>query len=267
MNYTNKMLIIFVMGVFTAPLYPVSLDDLTGPGQAAILRSSTSPVTEVQLKNPKPKLLPEHNEIKQLVNNARLQLQPSILIEALFLYRKPQGTAQTGKWTEVQKLNLFNQTLSLSTLAGIQYFSESRGAMRTFYETSLIIDGPDTKKPLPDPVFTVTPRSHTIYARQKDLTFGDNIYRYNYYTYSDAMVFIQENLTAMNAGLIPALGKNKLLSFLVIFDAGDYLLIYAASMAKAVSLPGLDERISNSFINRAEAILKWFTNRAEKALI
>ena len=244
------------------PLFSASLEELTGAERAAALRVGET-LTEVQLKAPQPALLPNHDRIRQLVNDVRNSLQPSVMVESLFLYRKPQSAAQTG-WSEAERARLYNQALGISTLAGIQYFSASRNAMRTFYETSRIIDGPVSKKPIPDPALTVIPPSLTLYARQKDLTFGDNIYRYDYYSYPDAFVFVQENLSAMNAGIIPALGKNKLRSFLAVFDTGDSLLIYAASLAKAASLPGMDERIGNSFSNRAAAILKWFTGRAER---
>jgi hypothetical protein len=68
----------------------------------------------------------------------------------------------------------------------------------------------------------------------------------------------------MSYGIIPAVGKNKLRSIVAVCDAGEYLLIYAASMAKAASVPGLNERVGNSFITRAEAILTWFTGQADK---
>ena len=237
-----------------------------GAEQAARILSATAPLTEVQLKNPEPALIPDHSSIKGLINDIRNSLKPSVMVETLFLYHKGQSAVQTNKWSETQRANLYNQTLGLSTLTGIQYFSASRNAMRTFYETSYVIDGPDTKKPLPDPVYSLIPPSLTLYARQKDLTFGDNIYRYIYYSYPDALVFTQENMTAMYAGLVPALGKNKLRSIMAVYDADDYLLIYAVSMAKAAALPGMNERIGNSFSNRAQAILKWFTDRAGKAL-
>jgi hypothetical protein len=75
---------------------------------------------------------------------------------------------------------------------------------------------------------------------------------------------MQENLTALNYGLIPAIGKNKCRTIMAIIDAGDCLLIYAAAMAKTASVPGMGDRIGNSFSNRAIAILKWFTERAGK---
>ena len=79
------------------------------------------------------------------------------------------------------------------------------------------------------------------------------------------MIFIQQNLTALTAGIIPAVGKNKLRSVVAILDAGEYILIYAASMAKTVALPGMNERVGNSFANRAEAVLHWFKEQADKA--
>jgi hypothetical protein len=135
--------------------------------------------------------------------------------------------------------------------------------MRTFYETSTVIDGPDTKRVLADPVYP-EPRPLTLYARQKDLTFGENIYRYDYYAESGAFLFVQQNLTAMNAGIIPAVGKNKLRSVVAVIDSGSHLLIYAVSMAKAPALPGLKERIGSSFSNRTEAVVGWFAGQADR---
>jgi len=260
----RAFLLMGIMFLCAKPLFSVSLEELIGPARAAALRSSGETLAHVQLKAPQLALLPNHDSVRQLLTDARRDLQPSVMVETLFLYRKPQGAARAGGWSEAERAGLYNQALRISALAGIQYFSTSRNAMRTFYETSQLIDGPVTKKPIPDPAFAEIPPELTLYARQKDLTFGDNIYRYDYYSYPDAFVFVQENLTAMNAGLIPALGKNKLRSFLAVFDAGDSLLIYAASLAKAAALPGMDERVGNSFSNRAAAILKWFTNRAEE---
>jgi hypothetical protein len=251
-----------ILSIFcAAPLFSVPLEDLVGVQAAESLRSSHK--SEVQLKNPNPVLLPNHGEIKRFVGEMQKGLEPSILVETLFLYQKPGGAAV---WSEAERAGLFNQALAISTLAGIQYFSASRNAMRTFYETSYVIDSPGSKKAVPDPVYSAVPNKLSIYARQKDLTFGDNIYSYEYRSYPDAFVFMQENLSALNAGIVPAVGKNKLRSFMAVFDCGDSLLIYAASMAKAAPIPGMGERIGNSFTNRAEAVLKWYTARAAAVL-
>ena len=220
--------------------------------------------TQVQFKNNSPLLIPNNDTLKNLVESVRSQLGPSVIVETLLLYSKPEG-ANTSGWSLEELTALYNQALSLSTLAGIQYYSASRGAMRTFYDSSSIIDNPTAKNPLPDPVFS-TPRAElTIYARQKDTTFGDNIYQYTYRYFPGALVFIQENLTDLKVGIFTAVKKNNLHSVVAMLDAGNQILIYAVSMAKATTFPGMNDSIGASFSNRAEAILEWAAAGADRA--
>jgi hypothetical protein len=240
--------------------FSVPLEDLFDSRRAAQLRLNGVSITETQLKNPTPKLVPHYAPLEKFVSENQEALGPGLSVETLRLYTKP---APSSGWSIVQRTNLFNRLTALSTLTGIQYYSASRSVMRVFYESSLVIDGPQSKKPLPDPVFASPPDSLSLYARQKDLTFGDNIYRYDYRTTQDAFFFVQENITALNASIIPVVGKNKLRSILAVIDCGDCLLIYAVSLAKAASVPGMGDRIGNSFGNRAEAAIKWFALGAD----
>jgi hypothetical protein len=248
------------------PLAADSLEELAGPERAAELLAGRT-VAGVQLRNPQPTLIPRHPELRRLIDKLMGDLGPGLFVESLYRYEKPAGASggETGRWTEDERLRLYNEIIALSTLSGIQYYSASRKTMRTFYEYSQVIDGPDARRPLPDPVCSAVPGEQQLYARQKDLTFGDNIYQYDYLAFEDSLFLVQRNITAMKVGLIPAVEKDKLRSVVAVIDAGDSLLIYAASMAKAVSLPGLGGRIGNSFTNRAEAVVKWFTGRADKA--
>jgi hypothetical protein len=249
--------------VFGQNRQAASLADLVGPERAAALITETS-ITEVQYRDSRPVLAPRHAFIRSLIDSAQAVLEPGIFVESLSRFAKPAG-ATIGAWTEAERNSLYNEALALSTLAGIEYFSASRNRMRTFYETSAVIDGPESKRPLSDPSSKTPPAELQIYARQKDLTFGDNIYQYSYYVREDALVFVQENLTTMNVGPIPVVRKNRLRSVIAVIDAGDSLLVYVASMAKAASFPGMSERAGRSFSNRAEAILSWFSIRAREA--
>jgi hypothetical protein len=258
------LLILLIFSVLAMPVFGASLEQLTGSAQAAALRSAAEPIIEVQQKTPSPRLLPRHEGLRRFVAENMESLNPNLFVETLSLYRKPSLPQEgRGGWTMAEQVGLFNQLLALSTLAGIQYYSESRKTMRTFYESSRIIDNPSSKKPLPDPLYTALPDSLVLYARQKDLTFGDNIYRYDYYTGTDYIFFLQENITLMSAGIIPAVGKNNFRTIVAVIDAEDSLLVYAAAMAKALSIPGMGDRIGASFTNRAKAILQWFTGRAD----
>jgi hypothetical protein len=237
-----------------------TLEELIGVDRAAELTAS-NPITEVQHRDLQPRLMPRDDRLHRLIDQEMEALDPSILVESLYRYEKP-ARASRETWTEAERTGLYNACLSISSLEGIEYFSASRNRMRTFYETSLVIDNPDTKRPRPDPVYGTPPAELRIYARQKDLTFGDNIYQYTYYAYPHSLIFVQENISAMNVGPIIVVGKNRLRSVIAVLDAGDALVVYMASMAKAASFPGMKERAGRSFSNRAEAILTWFAGRA-----
>jgi hypothetical protein len=256
----KKFFLVLLAVYASVQVFAVPLEELISADKIKVLLTGERP-TEIQFKDPSPHLIPNNAGLKQIISRIQTELGPTVMVETLYLYKKPAGS---GDWTRDEQTALYNQALALSTLAGLQYYSASRGAMRTFYETSTVIDSPSGKKPRGDPLYPVPPAQLTIYARQKDLTFGDNIYKYDYHIIPPGLiVFIQENLTTMTAGIIPAVGKNKLRSAVAVIDAGNYLLVYAASMAKAAALPGIRDRIGNSFSNRAEAILTWFAGQAD----
>lgn len=249
-----------LLALQNAGAQPSVLAELAGADRAAALVRGEK-LGGLQFKNPGPVFAPANSFVRDTVTELLRNLKPGFFAESLSIYHKPRPRP----WTEAERTALYNECLALSSLAGIRYFSPSRKEMRIFYETSVVVSGSDGKNPQSDPSYAVPPAELAVYARQKDLSFGDNVYRYDYYARADSLVFIQENLTAMNYGILPAVGKNKLRSLVAVLDAGEYLLIYTASMAKAAALPGMGERVGNSFSARADAVLKWFSGRADRA--
>jgi len=257
-----------VFSILVPFAFSVPLESLVSPAHAAQLqRHDNARITETQLKNPAPKLMPNNSALRQLAAGNISAINPSMMVETLYLYSKPEHLhTSESLWDEDQKVKVFNQIIAVSTLEGIQYYSLSRGSMRTFYEYSSIIDGPVSKNPVPDPVYSQIPATLTLFARQKDLTFGDNIYRYDFVTTREAVFFTQENITALTYGFIPVIGKGNLRSVMAIFDCGDSFLVYTISMAKALSVPGMGDRVSGSFSNRADAVLTWFKTMLDSGL-
>jgi hypothetical protein len=240
----------------------LDLEELAGPEQARALRAGEKPVL-AHFDNIRPGLAPSNEMLERLLTTQRQNLGPSVMVETLHIYQKPSGAGRA--WTAAEETSIYNGMLALSTLEGIQYFSASRGTMRVFYETSSLIDGPSTKRQIPDPVHLYPPAQLTVYARQRDLTFGDNIYQDDFYSAPGALIFNQCNLSSFYYGIIPVVGKEKLRSTVALFDAGEYILVYISSMAKAASLPGMKDRMRESFANRAEALFRWFTDQADSA--
>jgi hypothetical protein len=240
-----------------------SLENLLDSTQIAALRQGNRP-TEIQFQGFIPRLIPNHAELRNMVEAAKSRLNINVMVETLFLFQKPVGADRNG-WTQTELSALYNEVIAISSLQGIQYYSASRGSMRTFYETSSVVDGPSTKRPLPDPFYWPPPAELSLYARQKDLTFGDNIYQYTYRYSPGILTITQENITALTYGIITAVGRNNLNSMVALLDAGDSIVIYAVSMARTASFPGIRDRIGDSFSNRAEAVLQWVNAGAERA--
>ena len=221
-------------------------------------------LSNVQFGEVNPVLMPDNAELRSIFAESAASLTLSMLVESLYLYKKPASYYKAG-WTASEKSAVLNVLVSLSTLAGIEYYSRSRGSMRTFYEKSSVINDPRQKLIQDDPVFSAgpLPSKLTLYARQKDLSFGDNVYRYDYFIGEDAIIFTQKNCNAISYGIVPLAAKEKLCVLSAVIDAGEYFLIYAASMTRAPPFSGLKKKAGDSFASRAEAVIKWFARRME----
>lgn len=242
----------------------VTVEELVGADNARELRSTGS-IKRLELKNAALRLVPA-GSLGEKYTAEISSFEPSLIVEALYLYHKPVNAASNG-WNEAERTAIYNATCSLSTLAGIEYYSASRQRMRTFYETSVVVDGPESSTVLPDPIVKRPPERAELFAIQKDLTFGENRYRYEYYAENAGFAFVQVNLTSMNYGIFPILGKNRLRTTVLVLDTDDSLVMYAVSAVRALKVPGMESKVLNSFSNRAEAIFGWFSKRADEAFM
>ncbi|MDR2468530.1 MAG: hypothetical protein LBD22_06180 [Spirochaetaceae bacterium] len=207
-------------------------------------------------------LIPRYAALNEMIEKLVSELNPSIMVESICWYKKPASRQKL--WNIDEKTKLFNGILSLSTLEGLRYYSVSRKKTRLLYEISHVVDSPEAKNKLPDPLFTVRnlPAHLVLYAKQKDLTFGENIYKFDFWVRNDGILFQQTNLTPISYGIIPVLGKEKLRSIVTVLDLREGILIYTISMADALSFLGMKNRVGVSFASRSEAILSWFREKA-----
>jgi hypothetical protein len=215
----------------------------------------------VRLGKGAPALLPEHPAAAPM-REAITAENPPILVEAAFILprRAPDGPAARA----AELASIYGIMRSIGTLEGIEYYSASRKKMRVFYAESYLIDDPKAKARLPDPAPPspgALPRLESLYAFQRDLSFGSNVYRYDFESAPGAVRVTATNLTRMSYALIPVMAPEALKTRLLVIQAEDAIVFYAASGADA---PGLFKgKLEDSFSNRAEALFKWFAARAE----
>lgn len=185
---------------------------------------------------------------------------PSFFTESLYLYKKP-AKREKSAGSDAAFISIILR--SLSRLEGIQYYSTSRKKMRILYEKSYVVDGEKTRNRISDPV-KGSADNVTLYVIQKDLTFGEYLYRYDYRQTSDTVAFYSRNIDTMSLSFLKLLQPEKLRVSLVVQDLGDYLLVYGLTRADFPKIPGIEDKINASFSTRAQAVYNWFIKEYEK---
>lgn len=202
-------------------------------------------------------LLPLHRG-SDLIRDSLASEKPSLLVEAVFVLPRPKPADDAATSTELA--SIYGILRSLGSLQGIEYYSVSHKSMRTFYAESFIIDDPSSKAKVPDPsppAPGALPATQTLFAFQRDLSFGANTYRYDYRSYPDAILLKSSNLTRMSYGPLPLIAPSTLNTRLLVIQAEDGLLFYVESGTEAPAI--FRGRLGESFANRAEALYRWFS--------
>jgi hypothetical protein len=225
------------------------------PAEAASLLASSG--RAVRTSSEKLSFIPNH-PASAAIREAFEKEKPSLVVEAVFALPRPKPPTEAA--TQVELASVYGILRSLGSLQGIEYYSTSHKKMRTFYAESYIIDGPDSTVALNDPkapIIGAIPQSETVYAFQRDLSFGANRYRYEYAAFPDAIRLSSSNLTKMSYGIVTVAAPGELSTRLLVIQADNAILFYAASGAKA---PGFfSGKLEDSFANRAEALFRWFS--------
>lgn len=156
---------------------------------------------------------------------------------------------------------LYNHLRAVSTLQGIEYFSDSRGHYRTLYQRSHAIIGPADRTPQPDPVASSVPRHSSLFLEQEDSTFGSNVYRADFRFDGVSIVMRTENLTTMWWGILPLVAEGDFRSVVTITPTDRGLLFYASAAIHAADLDFARERAQTSLGNRLDALEGWLRRR------
>jgi hypothetical protein len=253
---------VLVAALAAAPIAAAPSSSFLPPEIEARLRAGESVRTASTGKAAALTITPIHPAIAD-IRRSIAQESPDIIVEALFLWKKPGTAAGT-----IDILTIYNTLRSIGSLQGIEYFSASRGRMRLFYEYSSLITSAEKADPLPDTALAALPGSpETLFARQKDLSFGDNRYRITMAGGRDFVTQASANLTPMYyKSVVPVAGAGDLNVRVLVISADDALVFYAVSSAKATVIPGVRSKLEASFGNRAAAVYAWFSDRMTKAL-
>jgi hypothetical protein len=170
-------------------------------------------------------------------------------------------------FTEEGLVRIYNILRSPSTMQGIEYYSASRGEMRTFYSESYAVAGPDGDERIPDPVVSAIPPRSTVWAFQEDGSFGRNVQRIDY-TYEEAQFLMTiTNETTMIYKIVPLVRPGNLRTFLIVQpDPQSGTITFYGNLAVRVpGMFGMEDRARDSFFNRIVALHDWFSQELVRA--
>ncbi|MCK5200859.1 MAG: hypothetical protein KAR21_21040 [Spirochaetales bacterium] len=182
-------------------------------------------------------------------------LDISIGVESLYLLKY----SDFNYGNSIAPVSIYNTLLSIKTMKGIEYYSQSRKKMRTLFTESYEIVSPDDLKPVADPVIKIIPQILNRYLLQTDKTFGENIYETVYKFEGSAIWVKMVNTTKMKYKFIPMVKPGNMSVNLFILPMEDGLLFYGVSAAETASFFGLEKAKKESFYNRIKAMYNWFS--------
>lgn len=198
-------------------------------------------------------------EGKKIVFNSRLlsRIQekssikdPIFTLEALYFMKK----TQKAKGADLSRI-----LRSVSSLKGLQYYSSSRKKYRLLYKDSFVVEKRETKRGKFEYVKTDDPLDKetdglSVLVLQEDLTFGKNIYEYDYFQDGYGLGLMVENVNSLYYSVFKAVSEKELNSCVIFHDLGDYFLLYASTKANFAKLYGIEKKIKNSFSSRLDAL-------------
>lgn len=241
------------------PAWAQSISALVPAARIPALLAGDYPTRVDSGRNPALELLPAHPSSVGIRDRLAAE-GPNLVVEALFFLPYPAGGPAPDR--EASKLLIYNILRSVGSMEGIEYYSASRETMRLFYERSSLVSGPDGALAVHDEWKTRYPASETVYARQKDLSFGDNLYRMDFSIFADGLLHSVTNLTAMKYGLLTIARPEAVRTRSLILPVNEGWVFYVVTSTNTVMLPGLRSKLESSFGNRARAVFDWFRAQA-----
>lgn len=203
------------------------------------------------------KFLPNTPLAQEFLKVGTTESKPSYLTESLYYIEKPKGS--TGS-----DMELISQIVqSISTLKGIEYYSNTAGETKVLYTDVYIIDNVKNKKALPDNEKGEV-NNREIYTCFVDASFGECFYKVNYKKKDNELSMIITLVEPIKFGFITAIKADNLVICIDILDKGDYLLMYLNAKVNYPSLSIFDSRIRSSLQARVDALYDWFVASYEK---
>lgn len=205
--------------------------------------------------------LPEM-ELSKALRQKMKKLDLSIGVEILVKIKMPDYLRKMEK--QKQKLHIYNQLRSVSTLKGIEYFSQRRNRMRIFFIESYHVPYNGSRNPLPDPLVKIIPPKDSIIVFQEDSSFGQGYSLLEYEKHDSCFLLSTLNLTEIKYGIIKICDPKQMSMNILVYPDQDEIYLYGLSGVKTMSFLGIERLAEEKFYNRLNALQSWFVKNIRK---
>ena len=217
-------------------------------------------------KNVKLELCPATDLCRSAAAAWNKQTEPIFVVESLYLFKKTEtdsaprtdsvnGTVsvdgQRGKIGTVSSI-----LRNLSTMTGIQYYSNSRKRWETLYTDVHTVNNPTERKTVADPIDEKAD-GLVSYVYQKDRSLSGCVYKFSYFEKDAETSFRAENTEKIIYKGFNILKPEGLLLCLNAVETEEYIVFYITVRADAAKIPLVSERLAKSYGSRADAIYNW----------
>ena len=175
----------------------------------------------------------------------------------------PYPKEMEGMSQEEKLLFLYNNSLKVSTMKGIQYISHRAGdKLKVLFDDAYMLGSDDIDDRIDDPKVDGVPEYAEHYVYMKDTSFGKNVYLIEYKTRGNELALEMKNsseLKFMGIGIV-APGKVSMSLDMILTDEGILVSGLASVKDKTpkINLLVYTIDLEESIMNRVVAIKDWF---------
>jgi len=184
--------------------------------------------------------------------------EPVFYFEGIYLTKKNPETEKGKNIEEIAK-----NVRALSTLEGVEYYSNTRKKMRILYEESYSVNNPEERKRIEDPV-DENPDGQVIYSIQRDSTFGKFLYKYSYFLKDNELLIRITNIDNLTFAGLKIIKPENMMTSIHLYDLGDYYVTYTIIKVDVISVSIIENKMKKSFKARAEAMFSWLLTVFDK---
>lgn len=183
----------------------------------------------------------------------------------------PYPESWSGLSHDEKKLRIINTLLSISTIKGITYISDSAGDKpKTLFSDAYTLTAAKKGKKATDASFVYAPESYSydIAAYLKDNIFGGNTYTVNYDISSDEIFMTITNVSKLKFLFFTAVNEGELDLCVDVLMTKEGIAIFGLATVREadeyVKTPVTDVHLPSAFTRRITSLKDWFVEEINK---